>query len=275
MPRTAASPRGPGPARPRTGRSGTSPHAGAGRAVGPRRVAAGREPVRRAAAPGPAAALRLPAGDGRRAGQLGGAQGPDARPVGAPRGVPRRGPPARVLRLRGRHPGGRVRRRGRHRLGRRDVGPLLPARGSRPGRRGGARRAAHGADGPEAQGQVRPGPDVAWTTRARRAGCCCTRRTSSRRPDGTRRSTPVRCCPAGPTTRSRRTPTGCGGPTCRSTRPRSLLRPPTFDPVSRAELRALDRLGAVGGRWEVFGRELRLTNLDKVLFPAAGAARSR
>jgi bifunctional non-homologous end joining protein LigD len=33
------------------------------------------------------------------------------------------------------------------------------------------------------------------------------------------------------------------------------------------ELAALDGLGA-GGTWEVFGRRLRLTNLDKVLFPA-------
>jgi bifunctional non-homologous end joining protein LigD len=48
-----------------------------------------------------------------------------------------------------------------------------------------------------------------------------------------------------------------------------LLRPPTFDPVSRAELRALDRLPPSGGRWQTFGRELRVTNLDKVLFPAA------
>lgn len=47
-----------------------------------------------------------------------------------------------------------------------------------------------------------------------------------------------------------------------------LLRSPTVDPVSRAELRALDRLGPSGGRWEVFDRELRVTNLDKVLFPA-------
>ena len=47
------------------------------------------------------------------------------------------------------------------------------------------------------------------------------------------------------------------------------LRPPTFEPASRAELRALDRLGA-SGRWEVFGRDLRLTNLDKVLFPPRG-----
>ena len=45
------------------------------------------------------------------------------------------------------------------------------------------------------------------------------------------------------------------------------LRPPVFEPVSRAELRALDRLGS-SGRWEVFGRELKVTNLDKVLFPA-------
>ena len=44
------------------------------------------------------------------------------------------------------------------------------------------------------------------------------------------------------------------------------LRPPVFEPVSRAELRALDRLGS-SGRWEVFGRELKVTNLDKVLFP--------
>ena len=47
------------------------------------------------------------------------------------------------------------------------------------------------------------------------------------------------------------------------------LHPPTFEPVSRAELRALDRIGA-SGRWEVFGHDVRLTNLDKVLFPPRG-----
>ena len=47
------------------------------------------------------------------------------------------------------------------------------------------------------------------------------------------------------------------------------LHPPTFEPVSRAELRALDRIG-VAGRWEVFGHDVRLTNLDKVLFPPRG-----
>jgi bifunctional non-homologous end joining protein LigD len=46
-----------------------------------------------------------------------------------------------------------------------------------------------------------------------------------------------------------------------------LLRPPVFEPVSHSQLRALDRLPSSGGRWEVFGRELKVTNLDKVLFP--------
>ena len=38
--------------------------------------------------------------------------------------------------------------------------------------------------------------------------------------------------------------------------------------LSEDELDALDSFGA-GGLWEVFGRQLRLTNLDKVLFPPA------
>jgi bifunctional non-homologous end joining protein LigD len=39
------------------------------------------------------------------------------------------------------------------------------------------------------------------------------------------------------------------------------------------ELEALDRLGS-GGNWDVFGRRLRLTNLDKVLFPPSGGRRA-
>ncbi|MCU4184444.1 hypothetical protein K6U06_08730 [Acidiferrimicrobium sp. IK] len=39
-----------------------------------------------------------------------------------------------------------------------------------------------------------------------------------------------------------------------------------IDPAREAELLALDTLGS-GGMWEVFGRQLRVTNLDKVLFP--------
>ncbi len=44
------------------------------------------------------------------------------------------------------------------------------------------------------------------------------------------------------------------------------LRPPAITGPSAAELTALDDLGS-GGRWQVFGRQLRLTNLDKELFP--------
>ena len=43
--------------------------------------------------------------------------------------------------------------------------------------------------------------------------------------------------------------------------------PVNLEGPGAAALAALDALGA-GGTWEVFGRKLRLTNLDKVLFPA-------
>ena len=50
------------------------------------------------------------------------------------------------------------------------------------------------------------------------------------------------------------------------------LRPPTVPPPTEDELAALDELGS-GGTWEVFGRSLRLTNLDKELLPGpAGRA---
>jgi bifunctional non-homologous end joining protein LigD len=44
------------------------------------------------------------------------------------------------------------------------------------------------------------------------------------------------------------------------------LRPPAIPPASEAEMAALDEMGA-NGSWDVFGRTLRLTNLDKELFP--------
>lgn len=44
------------------------------------------------------------------------------------------------------------------------------------------------------------------------------------------------------------------------------LRPPAVPGPSESELAALADLGG-GGRWDVFGRTLRLTNLDKELFP--------
>jgi bifunctional non-homologous end joining protein LigD len=44
------------------------------------------------------------------------------------------------------------------------------------------------------------------------------------------------------------------------------LRPPTVPGPTEDELSALDDLGAAGS-WEVFGRRLRLSNLDKEIFP--------
>ncbi|MFL6128019.1 MAG: DNA polymerase ligase N-terminal domain-containing protein [Mycobacteriales bacterium] len=44
------------------------------------------------------------------------------------------------------------------------------------------------------------------------------------------------------------------------------LRPPTVPPPADDELAALDGLGS-GGTWDVFGRSLRLSNLDKEIFP--------
>lgn len=43
--------------------------------------------------------------------------------------------------------------------------------------------------------------------------------------------------------------------------------PPSWDPPSEDELLALDTM-AGGGRWAVQGREVKLTNVEKVLFPA-------
>ena len=76
-----------------------------------------RASVRRAAAPCPTAPLRPETRGRRRVDELGRAERPDARSRREAHGGPRRGPSARVLRLRGRHPGRRVRRRRRHRVG--------------------------------------------------------------------------------------------------------------------------------------------------------------
>jgi bifunctional non-homologous end joining protein LigD len=51
------------------------------------------------------------------------------------------------------------------------------------------------------------------------------------------------------------------------------LRAPTVAGPSEQELAALDELRS-GGKWEVFGRQLRVTNLDKVLFPARSGERA-
>jgi bifunctional non-homologous end joining protein LigD len=51
------------------------------------------------------------------------------------------------------------------------------------------------------------------------------------------------------------------------------LRAPTVAGPSEQELAALDELRSAG-KWEVFGRQLRVTNLDKVLFPARSGERA-
>jgi bifunctional non-homologous end joining protein LigD len=51
-----------------------------------------------------------------------------------------------------------------------------------------------------------------------------------------------------------------------------VLRPTTTAPPHEDELAALDDLGQKG-TWEVFGRQLRLTNLDKEMFPSRGRRR--
>jgi bifunctional non-homologous end joining protein LigD len=46
------------------------------------------------------------------------------------------------------------------------------------------------------------------------------------------------------------------------------LKPVPESGPSDEELKELEALGPSGGAWHIFGRELRVTNLDKVLFPA-------
>ena len=148
------------------------------------RDAAGR-PLRRPAPPGHPASLGLPPRDGRRPRQLGRAQGPVAGPGDPPDGRPRRGPPRRVLRLRGRDPGAPVRRRRRHRLGlghlRTRIGDAGPGQGHRrrraqvPASSARSSRAASPSSGPTAAAaaaRARP--------RARaRSGCSSTSATST------------------------------------------------------------------------------------------------
>ena len=80
------------------------------------------------------------------------------------------------------------------------------------------------------------------------------------RPDLPAASASVRLRPETPV------PTGTGPP---GTGPAGTG-PPVSGPGA-GELAALDALGG-GGTWEVFGRELRLTNLGKDLFPGAPAS---
>ncbi len=129
--------------------------------------------LRRAEARGAPAPLRLPPRDGRRAPELGGAEGPEPRSRREAARGPRRGSSARVRRLRRRHSRGRVRRRPRRPLGQRPMGAHR-----RPGRRLSTRQA-----------QVHAGRrEAARRVDARAYGRACGRgRQELAPPEGTRR----------------------------------------------------------------------------------------
>ena len=123
-------------------------------AVGNRRCSPAGRALRRAQARRATSALRSAARDGRRAPLVGGAEGTVVRHGRQAARGERRGPPARVRRLRGDHPRRELRRRRGHRLGPRRVGP---ARGSARGAREG--EAPLRARGLQAPRQVDAGED--------------------------------------------------------------------------------------------------------------------
>ena len=205
------------------------------RPAGPRRGArAGPSSVRRPEAPRDAPALRLPAGDRRRARLVGRPEGPDPRFEDPADGGPRRGPPDGVLRLRGRDPGQAVRRGRRDRVGLGHVG----ARGgdARPGRGRRQRRAQVRAVGREGEGPLhdrpneppaRHGPaDGVRGRRGRAVAAASTRRVPTTCRAGTRRTTRRASSRAARTTRSRPTPRRSGSPRRPRRPPRSTCRPP-------------------------------------------------
>ena len=135
---------------------------GAARRARPWRALRGPAPSR------DAAPLRLPARGRRRPRVVGRAEGPDARFGPAPDGDPRRGPPDRVLRLRGRHPVAAVRRGRRDRVG---LGHLGGGGADRRRADGDPRRRAQvHPRRPEAQGPLHDRPDQRSPAQGRRPG---------------------------------------------------------------------------------------------------------
>ena len=182
---------------------GTAASATSGARRSPRAAptASGR-PLLRAASRRAAPALRLPPRARRRAEELGRAQGAEPRSRGeAPRGA-RRGPSARVRRLRGHHPGGRVRRRRGDPVGPWALGADRRPRGGLPARQAqvhaarqeAARRLDAGAHGRPGRGGRQ---ELAAAEGARRRGAPATRESDRRRATGERRrSTPDGRCPS-------------------------------------------------------------------------------
>ena len=163
------------------------PHAGAVRGRRGGRGAA----VRRPAARRPAAALRPAARAGRRARELGRPEGHAARGRRAASRGARRGPPARLRRLRGRDPGRAVRRRHGRDLGSRHLRARRGEEGRRPHRATPRRAARRPLDARSRPARRKPA----------RTGCCCARTAASRC-----RATTRRCSRPRPTL----LPTGAG-----------------------------------------------------------------
>ena len=196
-------------------------------------------------------------------------KGPDARPAVRRAAFHVEDHPLEYFDFEGVIPAGRVRRRRRHRVGRRARGTATTsarvATRSRPWPDG---ELHVDLDGQKLQGSSSSSARGGRRA-ARRSGCCCTSTTSSRWTAGTPRSTRTRSCRGGPTTRSRPTRTGSGARTCRPPRPPSPCTRPRSSRSTRTSC-ARWTVSAPSGTWEVFGRELRVTNLDKVLFPPRG-----
>ena len=220
-----------------------------------------RPPVRRPASPGQPAPLRPAPRDRRRPRQLGGAEGADARPGRpAPRRA-RRGPPARLLRLRGRDPGRRVRRRRRHRLGLGHVGP-------RRGRRSAGRRRRRAICTSTCTARSCAGRFV--LVRPRRAGerrvaAAAQARRRRRRRLGSRGPPPL-----GQVRPHQRRGPGRPG---RATLDRADGDEPTWDRRRPTTSWPRSTPSARTATWELQGHTLRLTNLDKVLSRLAATSR--
>ena len=199
------------------------------------------------------APLRPAVRDRRRAGQLGGAEGPDARPEGRRLAVHVEDHPLEYLRLRGRDPVGRVRRRRRDRLGHRARGSrtrtTTPRRGRAPGSstpsctatrlRGPFVLVRRERGGPARRGAVAAAAQ-ARRARRRRLGPRGPPDVGAERPDQ-RRGT------ADPDRLWRSDAAGRGG------RRRAAQPEPLPDAGDRTSSTTLGR----GGTWEVFGRRSR------------------
>ncbi len=183
--------------------------------------------------------------------------------------LPRRGPSDRVLRLRGRHPGRRVRRRRRHRVGRGHVGAA--PRTADPGSQSPAARLHCDLSRREAARPLRARTDQRpdGSGQGASGSAAQARRVRGRRA-GTPRTTRGRCSVGRTNDEVKADPDRLWRSDLPPARAAVALRPPAVDGPSPDELASWTSSthSPGSGAVAVFGRELRVTNLDKVLFPA-------